>query len=93
MIIHFLTFSDTLGELADCGCDTRKPENPPYEALHKVSHKSNTTQLMQWAWGGCSDDIAFGTRVASEVLEESQKNFTVRSYVGKHNYQVGKEVF
>lgn len=82
----------TLGELVDCGCDTRKPENPPYEALHKVSRKSNTTQSIQWAWGGCSDDITFGSRVASEVLEESQKNLTVRSYVVKHNYQVGKEV-
>lgn len=50
-----------------------------------------------WHWGGCSDDIAFGTSFSRRFIDNSVKNISARGEdalftMNQHNSEAGRQV-
>jgi len=44
----------------------------------------------QFRWGGCSDDIEFGSKVAQSYLDNNQEVLDLRAQIRRHNNEVGR---
>ncbi|KAL1492042.1 hypothetical protein ABEB36_012544 [Hypothenemus hampei] len=82
-IVHKITKHCSKGELPNCGCNPKMQSS----VAEYVTENKNST----WSWGGCSDDITFGNRVAKELLEQPL-NYSKHSFVANNNYRVGRDV-
>lgn len=59
-----------------CGCDTRH-KGPPGEG---------------WKWGGCSEDLEFGSMVSREFADARENRPDARSAMNRHNNEAGRMV-
>lgn len=64
------------GTATICGCDTRH-KGPPGEG---------------WKWGGCSEDLEFGTMVSREFADARENRPDARSAMNRHNNEAGRMV-
>ena len=76
-ITHELTLQCRQNRIPGCRCGkTRKQP------------KGNS----DWQWGGCSDDIKFGEKETSRIIDKLEKGNDARTAVNLHNNQVGRKV-
>ncbi|TFJ95483.1 integrin linked kinase, isoform a [Platysternon megacephalum] len=71
-----VTRSCAEGSATICGCDTRH-KGPPGEG---------------WKWGGCSEDVEFGTMVSREFADARENRPDARSAMNRHNNEAGRTV-
>lgn len=64
------------GSATICGCDTRH-KGPPGEG---------------WKWGGCSEDVDFGSMVSREFADARENRPDARSAMNRHNNEAGRMV-
>lgn len=64
------------GSATICGCDTRH-KGPPGEG---------------WKWGGCSEDVEFGSMVSREFADARENRPDARSAMNRHNNEAGRMV-
>lgn len=64
------------GSATICGCDTRH-KGPPGEG---------------WKWGGCSEDVDFGSMVSREFADARENRPDARSAMNRHNNEGGRMV-
>ncbi|KAA0718818.1 Protein Wnt-3a [Triplophysa tibetana] len=62
------------GSATICGCDTRR-KGPPGEG---------------WKWGGCSEDVEFGSMVSREFADARENRPDARSAMNRHNNEAGR---
>lgn len=71
-----VTRSCAEGSATICGCDTR----------HKGSPGEG------WKWGGCSEDVEFGSMVSREFADARENRPDARSAMNRHNNEAGRTV-
>ncbi|KAM3587958.1 uncharacterized protein V6R79_017626 [Siganus canaliculatus] len=83
-LVHAVTRSCSLGNLTECGCAGRPQDGAAAGAG-------------AWHWGGCSDDIQYGTWFSRRFLDTGSRNgssargsFTLAS-MNQHNHEVGRQ--
>lgn len=82
-LVHAVTRACSAGNMTECSCDTSLPgTGSPAEG---------------WQWGGCSDDIAFGTWFSRRFIDNSVKNTSIRGEdamlaMNHHNSEAGRQV-
>lgn len=64
------------GSATICGCDNRH-KGPPGKG---------------WKWGGCSEDVEFGTMVSREFADARENRPDSRSAMNRHNNEAGRMV-
>ncbi|KAK2511051.1 Wnt3a [Columba guinea] len=69
-----VTRSCAEGSATICGCDTR----------HKGSPGEG------WKWGGCSEDVEFGSMVSREFADARENRPDARSAMNRHNNEAGR---
>lgn len=82
-VAYSVTQACSIGRLDVCGCG-RTPKM-------KLKNKN-------WIWGGCSDNIAYGTRFSKRFADAVEKKrmkdprATSRALMNLHNNEAGREV-
>ncbi|NP_001158456.1 wingless-type MMTV integration site family, member 3 precursor [Saccoglossus kowalevskii] len=74
-LVHTVTRACASGELLSCGCDSKR-KPPPEEG---------------WKWGGCSEDIRYGTRFSRDFLDPQENPRYARSVMNLHNNEAGRQ--
>ncbi|XP_038664798.1 protein Wnt-3a isoform X1 [Scyliorhinus canicula] len=69
-----ITRSCAEGTANICGCDTR--------------HKGKPGE--GWKWGGCSEDVEFGSMVSREFADARENRPDARSAMNRHNNEAGR---
>ncbi|KAK6310840.1 hypothetical protein J4Q44_G00188950 [Coregonus suidteri] len=69
-----VTRSCAEGSATICGCDTRH-KGPPGEG---------------WKWGGCSEDVDFGSMVSREFADARENRPDARSAMNRQNNEAGR---
>ncbi|CAL8345082.1 unnamed protein product [Merluccius merluccius] len=69
-----VTRSCAEGSATICGCDTRH-KGPPGEG---------------WKWGGCSEDVEFGSMVSREFADARENRPDARSAMNRQNNEAGR---
>ena len=73
-VAHTISRNCSQGGLAQCGC----------QSLYGASGAEN------WAWGGCSDNLAFGEQVSRQFLDVDRAGKKPVSPAHLHNNQAGR---
>lgn len=78
-IVHTVTRNCRTGEANNCKC------------LH---HQEDSAEAIQkgFRWGGCSDSIELGSKIAIAYLERRETGQDLKAQVRLHNNQVGRDV-
>ena len=45
-----------------------------------------------WSWGGCSDNIKYGAKLAAKFLDSREKGADMKSMMNLHNNRAGRLV-
>ncbi|KAG8182457.1 hypothetical protein JTE90_020378 [Oedothorax gibbosus] len=59
-----------------CGCDNMK--------------KDGYNGVDRWAWGGCSDNVKTGNRMAMFYLDSRENGQDLQAQINRHNFKVGR---
>ena len=65
------------GILFNCGCG------------HLIK---DTNIKSKWQWGGCSDDVTYGSKFSKEFLDSSENISTAEGLMNLHNNEAGRRV-
>ncbi|XP_026065343.1 protein Wnt-16-like isoform X2 [Carassius auratus] len=81
-LVHAVTRSCSAGNMTECSCD--------------MSLLGSGSPTEGWHWGGCSDDIGFGTSFSRRFVENSVKNTSARVEdtlftMNQHNSEAGRQ--
>ncbi|XP_018947202.1 protein Wnt-16-like [Cyprinus carpio] len=81
-LVHAVTRSCSAGNMTECSCD--------------MSLLGSGSLTEGWHWGGCSDDIAFGTSFSRRFIDNSVKNISARGEdalltMNQHNSEAGRQ--
>ncbi|XP_054706487.1 protein Wnt-8b-like [Uloborus diversus] len=74
-IVITLTRNCSLGHFDSCGCDKTKNGAIDYKG---------------WSWGGCSDNIMIGNKMAKEFLDAKEMGRDAKALINLHNNKVGR---
>ncbi|TRY88826.1 hypothetical protein DNTS_015034, partial [Danionella cerebrum] len=74
-VMYTLTKNCSMGEFANCGCDDSK--------IGKIGGRG-------WVWGGCSDNVDFGERIAKQFVDKVENGQDSRAAVNLHNNEAGR---
>ncbi|GFS55867.1 protein Wnt-8a [Nephila pilipes] len=77
-IVITLTRNCSQGDFKSCGCD--------------VSKKGGMAGYKGWHWGGCSDHVKIGNRMAKHFLDNKENGRDIRALINLHNNRVGRMV-
>ncbi|KAG5875368.1 hypothetical protein JTB14_020666 [Gonioctena quinquepunctata] len=47
-------------------------------------------EMIQWSWGGCSDDPSYAEHIAKKFLNSLDTGLDAAAYVARHNSKVGR---
>ncbi|XP_026874422.2 protein Wnt-16 [Electrophorus electricus] len=81
-LVHAVTRSCSVGNMTECSCDAaRTGSGSPSEG---------------WHWGGCSDDIAYGTWFSRRFIDHATRNVSARTgdallAMNQHNSEAGRQ--
>ncbi|XP_072167511.1 protein Wnt-7b-like [Diadema setosum] len=75
-IMYEITKACGTGTILECGCDRHFGEDNPD---------------VEWKWGGCSDNVRYGTHFTRMFIDESKKKKTAADMMSLHNYEAGRK--
>ena len=81
-IVHTIAQNCSRGDFKECGCHDRRPS----------SRRSEESRAGGFRWGGCSDDVDFGMKVAKSFLDEQEPETGPISIMNMHNNNIGRMV-
>lgn len=84
-VVHSITKACSKGELAECGCVDNK-------ASSSSSSTSPDGTKGSWEWGGCSDDIHFGTEFSRKFIDSIEDGTSAEGMMNLHNNEVGRRI-
>lgn len=76
-VAYSITKACALGQLPECGCDTRV---------------RNRDTRGRWEWGGCSEDIRFGSHFSKDFVDSGEDPTTPQGLINLHNNEAGRRV-
>lgn len=76
-VAYSVTKACSKGDIVDCGCDER------------IRNKETKGK---WEWGGCSDDIRFGSAFTKEFIDSMENVSTPQGLMNLHNNEAGRRV-
>jgi len=80
-IVHAVAQNCSRGDFNECGCHDRR------------SSSSKTEEVKGgFRWGGCSDDINFGIKIAESFLDDEDAGHDPKALMNAHNNNVGRMV-
>lgn len=90
-LVHAVTRSCSQGNMTECGCAGRP------EGRSGVGAAPLTTEQEEgagWHWGGCSDQIQYGTWFSRRFLDGEGGNGSIagESMMSRHNSEAGRQV-
>ncbi|KAF8765156.1 Protein Wnt-8 like protein [Argiope bruennichi] len=74
-IVITVTKNCSLGHFKSCGCDESKKGGFDYKG---------------WHWGGCSDHVKMGNKMAKLYLDNKENGRDLKALINLHNYRVGR---
>ncbi|XP_056328498.1 protein Wnt-8a ORF1 [Danio aesculapii] len=74
-VMYTLTKNCSMGDFENCGCDDSK--------IGKIGGRG-------WVWGGCSDNVNFGERIAKQFVDALENGHDSRAAVNLHNNEAGR---
>ncbi|XP_016110151.1 protein Wnt-8a-like isoform X1 [Sinocyclocheilus grahami] len=74
-VMYTLTKNCSMGDFDNCGCDDSK--------IGKMGGRG-------WVWGGCSDNVDFGERIAKQFVDTLENGHDSRAAVNLHNNEAGR---
>lgn len=82
-LVHSVTRSCSAGNMTECSCDT--------------TLTGSGSQTEGWHWGGCSDDIGYGTWFSRRFIDHATKNASAHGdeallMMNQHNSEAGRQV-
>ncbi|KPP74516.1 hypothetical protein Z043_106326 [Scleropages formosus] len=83
-LVHAVTRSCSAGNMTECSCDT--------------SLQGTGSPSQGWHWGGCSDDVQFGTSFSRKFLDYASVNGSTAKggdaliAMNQHNSEAGRQV-
>ncbi|XP_054773918.1 protein Wnt-8b-like [Lytechinus pictus] len=75
-VMYSLTKNCSQGAFDDCGCDHRRNGDTGGEG---------------WTWGGCSDNVRFGERMAEDIMDDAEKSEGAVTVMNMHNNEAGRK--
>ncbi|KAJ8261697.1 hypothetical protein GJAV_G00157290 [Gymnothorax javanicus] len=80
-LVHAVTRSCSAGNMTECACDGSLQGGSAVEA---------------WHWGGCSDDVKYGTWFSRRFIDNSVRNMSARGgdallAMNQHNSEAGRQ--
>jgi len=73
-----------MGQLPNlCGCDTR---------IKLKDRNDKKGPKESWEWGGCSDDVRFGSQFTEDFADADEDEGTPTGMANLHNYEAGRRV-
>nr|ADW95353.1 Wnt8 [Paracentrotus lividus]AEO92033.1 Wnt8 [Paracentrotus lividus] len=75
-VMYSLVKNCSLGAFDDCGCDHRRNGDTGGEG---------------WTWGGCSDNVRFGDRLATDIMDDSENSQGAITVMNLHNNEAGRK--
>lgn len=82
-LVHSVTRACSAGNMTECSCDS--------------TLTGSGSQTEGWHWGGCSDDIAYGTWFSRRFIDHATKNASTQGdeamlIMNQHNSEAGRQV-
>ncbi|MFT7809920.1 protein Wnt-8a-like [Arapaima gigas] len=74
-VMYTLTKNCSKGDFPNCGCD---------------DSRVGTIGGRGWIWGGCSDNVDFGSSVSKQFVDALETGRDARAAVNLHNNEVGR---
>ncbi|KTG40955.1 hypothetical protein cypCar_00016636 [Cyprinus carpio] len=74
-VMYTLIKNCSMGDFDNCGCDDSK--------IGKMGGRG-------WVWGGCSDNVDFGERIAKQFVDALENGHDSRAAVNLHNNEAGR---
>ncbi|XP_048864347.1 protein Wnt-16 [Brienomyrus brachyistius] len=81
-LVHAVTRSCSAGNMTECSCD--------------ASLQGSGSSSGGWHWGGCSDDIQFGTWFSRKFIDSGVRNISAKEAdalvsMNQHNNEAGRQ--
>jgi hypothetical protein len=76
-VAYTMTRACSKGEFPECGCDD------------KIRSKDTKGK---WEWGGCSDDVTYGTHFSKEFVDIVEESDSPHGLMNLHNNEAGRRV-
>lgn len=76
-VVFSVTRACSKGEISQCGCD---------DSIRSKDIKG------QYEWGGCSDDIYYGSEFSKKFLDSNEDPTQPEGVMNLHNNEVGRRV-
>ncbi|KAJ8387361.1 hypothetical protein AAFF_G00157380 [Aldrovandia affinis] len=81
-LVHAVTRSCSAGNMTECSCDT--------------SLQGSGSPAEGWHWGGCSDDIKYGTWFSRKFIDHAVRNASAKGgdallAMNQHNSEAGRQ--
>nr|ACC38468.1 Wnt8 [Peronella japonica] len=74
-VMYSITRNCSEGVLENCGCDDTQNKKPGGDG---------------WTWGGCSDNVRFGERTSTDIMDASEKSQDALTVMRLHNHEAGR---
>ncbi|CAI5766690.1 protein Wnt-8a [Podarcis lilfordi] len=74
-VMYTLTRNCSMGEFENCGCDNSRKGHAGGKG---------------WVWGGCSDNVEFGERIAKKFVDALETAHDTRASMNLHNNEAGR---
>ncbi|XP_076322961.1 protein Wnt-4-like isoform X1 [Tachypleus tridentatus] len=75
-VAYSITRACSKGELSECGCD------------QKIRSRDTKGQ---WEWGGCSEDVRFGSKFSKDFVDTGEDRNTPEGLMNLHNNRAGRK--
>ncbi|KAK0073881.1 hypothetical protein PV325_009068, partial [Microctonus aethiopoides] len=76
-VTHSIARACSEGSIQSCSCD--------------YTHQSRTpSQVRDWEWGGCSDNIGYGFKFSREFVDTGERGRNLREKMNLHNNEAGR---
>ncbi|CAG9798926.1 unnamed protein product [Chironomus riparius] len=84
-VTHSIARACSEGSIESCTCDWSHQNEPP-----QASKSESVSDVRQWEWGGCSDNIVFGYKLAREFVDTGERGRSLREKMNLHNNEAGR---
>ena len=86
-VTHSIAKACSEGSIESCTCDWSHHNKPP-----QASKSDSVSDVRQFEWGGCSDNIVFGYKLAREFVDTGERGRSLREKMNLHNNEAGRTV-
>ncbi|XP_050499384.1 protein Wnt-1 [Diabrotica virgifera virgifera] len=87
-VTHAIARACSEGTIDTCNCDTHYKGRP--QVFANGNNAAAVTNVRDFEWGGCSDNIGFGFDVSREFVDTGERGKSLREKINLHNNEAGR---